>query len=354
MVRRRDYRAMIALAILVFSVPSCSHETPTAPTGSDRRALPQSSTIPSAEPLGARPGAVTFLEPDAISSIRHLPEMDILDEGYRAGGTPGVDGDMYSTYFRTTATNREFRRGFAEFAIPRFTDVFSARVVLRETRATMSRPVPQDRHELSYYTDVDLFVNTGDFDRPTLPLATFETDANLEDGTFDFDVSRLVSDLRGARLGLRVKLETDPFEASFVPLGSAFARNSTPSGIRIEVTTTSVEANDRILEIVRGMHLPPDLEADLLTPLQQVADLLHDGDPGNDGAVCGKLDEFLAVVASEFPIRAADPAEPGRLTALQAWDLTELAQNLQTSLGCSGAAPHRRRAGHFPAGGARS
>ena len=192
--------------------------------------------------------------------------------------------------------------------------MFSARIVLRETRAGTSYPLPPDRHELSYYTDVDLFVNTNDFDRPTSPLGTFETDGNLPQQKFEFDVARLVTHLRGAKIGFRVKLDADPTYAGMGFLGTAFSGSSTPSGVRIG-----------------RMGLAARLEASLLAPLQQVGDILRDDHPDNDRAACAKLGEFITEVKAH--------EQDGLLLVTQYTDLEELAQNIMTSLGCPGRSP---------------
>ena len=169
----------------------------------------------------------------ATGSIRRLPELGISDGG-------GTDGDLQSTYFRTTETNREFRRGFAEFKIPRFPGrLLQATLVLRENRASVADPRPPDLHELSTYADVDLDITVADFDRPTTPLATFETDANLENATFQFDVTDLIGRFRETKLGFRVKLAVDPIETGFIPLGTAFSRASTPPGVELDLVTTA-------------------------------------------------------------------------------------------------------------------
>jgi len=317
MEHRRDCCFVIMLAALMLSLCGCSREMPTSSTRLDPHAA---ATLEPADPVGA----VTFIVPEGSGTIRNLPELGILD-------IAPVSFDMQSDYFRTTNANREFRRGFAEFAIPSFRDVFSARIVLRETRATSNFPLPSDRHELSLYTDVDLAVNTGDFDRPTSPLATFETDANLPQQTFAFDVSNLVAQSRGARLGFRVKLEADPAYAGMGFLGTSFARYSTPSGLRIEVTTTRAEANDRLQDLIRGMGLEPSVEAGLLAPLQRAGVLLGDANPNNDGAACGELGVF---------VREVERLERNlQLSSVQAFDLNELAVNIMTSLGCPGRSP---------------
>jgi hypothetical protein len=309
---RRDGCFVIMMAALMLPLCGCSREMPTASTGHDATVV--------AAPKPAPPDrAVTFIVPRASGTVRTLPELGILE-------IAPVSTDMQSSYFRTTAANREFRRGFAEFLVPNFRDVFSARIVLRETRATTNFPLPPDREELSMYTDVDLDVTTSDFGRPTSALATFETDANLPTQTFAFDASGLVAQSRGARLGFRVKLEADPAYAQMGFLGTAFARYSTPSGLRIEVTTTRVEANDRLQELIRAMALEPGLEAGLLGSLQRAGAFLGDTNPNNDGAACGQLRSFLEEVGTmELNMQ---------LSSVEAFDLRELALNIMSSLGC--------------------
>jgi hypothetical protein len=198
----------------------------------------------------------------------------------------------------------------------------------RAVRSIVAEPIQPDRHELSYYTDVDLLVSRDDFDRLTSPLATFETDANLQHQAFAFDLSGLVTPLGEARIGFRVKLEADPGYTAFGFLGSGFDRYSTPCGARIEVLTTRAEANDRLQEIVREMSLPPTLEVGLLGPLHEIERFLRDDNPHNDRAACGRLQQFIDAV------RQAD--RDLELSAPQAWDLEELARNLMTSIGCAG------------------
>src|SRR5262245_52559183 len=169
---RRSFTLAFCAGILSASfLFGCSRDLPTSTSGVSAtlgvRGVPQP------------PGTVDFvLLSDASGFVRNLPEMGLL-----AGS--GAWDVLQSTYFRNTETNREFRRGFAEFAVPCHQDWFgSARIVLRETRATIGAPVPPDRHELSSYADADLVVDVSDFDRPTSPVGTFETDVNLEMGTF--------------------------------------------------------------------------------------------------------------------------------------------------------------------------
>lgn len=301
----------IAVSILALFLCSCSNDLPTS------SAVTLSSS-------GATGQAAAILRPGAMSSIRVMPELGILDGGGVGSGT------MYSTYFRTTATNRAFRRGFAEFSIPDFSaGFFGATAILRETRATVAFPLPADRHELSTYSDVDLVVDPGDFDRPTSPLGTFETDANEEMGTFAFDVSTLVSRSQGGRLGFRVKLEDDPAWTAEGFRGSAFEGSSTPAGATIEVLTTIPRAIDHLQASIQGMAagecIPADVIATLLGHLQRAEDIVSDGNPNNDRSACPVLSKLIDDVDAALPEMCAPE-----------WSfIRESAQNLRTGLGCT-------------------
>lgn len=219
------------LASFALAASGCSREVPTSPPRpiQSPAAIEDTTTTD----IGPNHRLAIAVFPVATSFIRRLPELGIMDGG-------GTDGDMQSSYFRTTDTNREFRRGFTEFEIPRFPGrLLRATLVLRENRASVADPRPPDLHELSTYTDVDLDITVADFDRPTTPLATFETDANLVVGTFQFDVTDLVAPLRGARLGFRVKLAVDPTETGFIPLGTAFSPSTTLPGVELDLVTTA-------------------------------------------------------------------------------------------------------------------
>lgn len=310
MERRRELRVAAILAAVVATVTGCSRDTPT-PT--------EVATLQSPGEPAPPVHAVTFIRPEAIASIRKFPELGIVDGG-------GVDGDAQSYYFRTTDANREFRRGFAEFAIPEFQNVFSARIVLRETRGGTAYPLPPDRHELSFYTDVDRFVDPADFDRSTTALGTFETDVNEEQKKLEFDVSTLVTRLRGAGLGVRIKLEADPLHDGMGFLGTDFSGSATPAAVRIEVTTTTIEANEHLQQVIVRMGLAPRLQAVLLASLRRVGAILGDRDPANDGSACDALTAFIATVASH--------EQDGLLLITQSTDIEELATNIRTAIGC--------------------
>lgn len=318
------------VAVLVMTVAGCSRDLPTSadvPTVDSNAGLPAGEPsleepTPRGNPGGPTPPvahAVTFIRPEAIASVRRLPELGVFEGG-------GIDGDAQSYYFRTTDVNREFRRGFAEFVIPGFKDVFSARVVLRETRAGIAHPLPPDRHELSWYSDIDRVVDTGDYDRSTTALATFETDVNVHMQSFVFDASEVVRRQRGAGLGLRVKLEADPDYMGMGFLGTGFSGSSTPGGVVIEVTTTTIEANRHLRSMIAGMGLDPRLETVLQAHLRQVGGVLGDRDRENDVSACDALTAFIAEVLSH--------REDGQLLVQQWTDLEILATNLRDAIGC--------------------
>src|SRR5262249_21980179 len=205
----------------------------------------------------------------------------------------------------------EIRRGLAEFVVPRFSDVFSARLFLRENRGWSASPAPPAHHQLSWYADVDLAVDTTDYERPASLIGVFDTDINEDPRTFEFDISSLVSKSLGSSLGFRVQMAPTSPTAE----GTGF----TPDWFRIEVTTTTVEANDFLMAQIRSMGLASHVEASLLRPLRQIAELLSDGDPGNDAQACERRQDFLdAVVAG---------AESGEL---EASDLLERGSSLMT------------------------
>jgi hypothetical protein len=163
------------------------------------------------------------LLPQVTGSIRYLPEISLLEPA-------PVGGEIQSTWWQLNLL--EIRRGFAEFQIPAFaTSVQKATLVLTESRATISDPVPPDTHELSYYA-ADLAVSVEDYDRPTTPIARFQTDANEPTGVFTFDVTAVLTQFRGKDLGFRVELALDQVSGNG---GSGFGELATIPP-RIEVT----------------------------------------------------------------------------------------------------------------------
>lgn len=153
--------------------------------------------------------------PNATGTVRYLPELGILE-------VAPVAGIPQSTYFKTTDLNREFRRGFLEFEIPEFAgEITNATLVLPEWRAWVGEPVPPDLHELSYYP-ADIAIASADFNQSTTFIASFETNASLEPQIFTFDMTTLIIEWQGGRLGFRVKLVVDPTYNETASFGTGF------------------------------------------------------------------------------------------------------------------------------------
>lgn len=194
---------------------------------------------------GQDPSLVTdAIVPAATGTISFLPELGIL--------RPAPIGNaIQSTYRRSTALNREFRRGFLEFSIPDFDgSLESATLVLTEQRATSSFPQPPDIHELGSY-DADLVVDTSDYDVSTSPVAEFETDSNLEEQSFSFVITALVNQYKGRKLGLRIKLSVGPdyFGEGFLGTGIQSGSQGSPARIILVRSNTTEQ-------------LPPDSDQD--------------------------------------------------------------------------------------------
>ena len=159
------------------------------------------------------------LDPLATGTILDYPEMRIRDRA-------PVGEDIQSSYFRTTGTNREFRRGFMEFAIPQFR-VAPDRVTLifAEGPGTIAPGAPDVDHELSWYS-ADGKVDVADFDRPTTFVGGFQDDMQDANNVWSFDVTGLVRGSQGRCLGFRAKLVLDPGEAGYRALGTSIGRYS--------------------------------------------------------------------------------------------------------------------------------
>ena len=181
------------------------------------------------------PSLVTdTIVPAATGTISYSPEFGIL-------GAAPIGNDIQSTYRRTTAVNREFRRGFLEFSIPDFGGTLdAATLVLTESRGQTGFPMPPDRHELSYY-DADLVVDTSDYDASTSPLAEFETDVNSVQESFSFDLTALINEYKGRNLGLRIRLAVDPdyFGEGFRGTGIQSGSQGSPARIVLVRSNTT-------------------------------------------------------------------------------------------------------------------
>jgi len=201
------------------------------------------------------------LLPEVSGTVKFWPELEVWVVN------SGHSGDAQSGYFRTTAENREFRRGFLEFSIPEFSNtVASATLLLTESRAQTTFPLPPDKHEISYY-EADLAVTTNDYHAATSPLAEFETDNNVAPESFSFDLTTLINAYKGRNLGLRIQLTVDPdyFGEGF--LGTGFQNNFQASPARIILVRSDVPPVTPIISLKtaravtfepNGWHRPQD------------------------------------------------------------------------------------------------
>lgn len=89
----------------------------------------------------------------------------------------------------------------------------------------------------------------------------------------------------------------------------------------------SAQAIQELIDTVNGMGLPRNVQMSLLAPLNQAINLLNDNNPANDAAVCGDLNAFINQVNAK--------EANGQLTAAQAAQLSQLANAIKASLGCS-------------------
>ena len=164
-------------------------------------------------PSGAGSRVVT-IEPAATGTLAFFPVFDIL----RLQG-----GDLQSTCFVTTDQNLEWRRSFFEFELPvPARRIVRATLIITETNGVfVPTPLPTDVHEVSAYPG-DLVVDLSDYDAPTLPVGTIETDPNDDPNphSFELDVTRAIRQLRKDAVGFRIKLQVDP-DAPCVEVGTA-------------------------------------------------------------------------------------------------------------------------------------
>jgi hypothetical protein len=180
-----------------------------------------------------------LLDPQESGTLRSLPELGILEK-WSVG--------PFSTYSKTTAQDREFRRGFVAFDIPDLDgNVEAATLFLEETGGNTSAVFPPDLHEVSFF-DADRSLEVSDFHRSTSALSTLETRLHVPNEVFSFDVAQVINRFRGTRLWFRIKLGIDPdfagmgsFGASFqarmeVRLGLLFTRGDVDGDGRTDLT----------------------------------------------------------------------------------------------------------------------
>lgn len=170
------------------------------------------------------PAEIT-LAPTAIGTIGYQPELGTF--------SAFSNDDLQSAYFRLEST-REFRRAFLEFPLPALSGhVVSAVLKMHDESATSGGPL--DVHDLSYYL-ADLVVQQSDYTNETTFVSTFTTDPNQSREPIEVDVTQPVAQWLGARLGLRVKVATDPNEDGTRSFGAEFQSIIQPPHILIRST----------------------------------------------------------------------------------------------------------------------
>lgn len=101
----------------------------------------------------------------------------------------------------------------------------------------------------------------------------------------------------------------------------------TPAGASVTPDGCApTEATHDLIADVGAMGLPDGLANSLVARLGQVAALLNDGNPNNDGAACEKLNAFINHVNAK--------EGSGDLTASQASDLRNAANDISVAIGC--------------------
>jgi hypothetical protein len=254
------------------------------------------------------PESVSHLRPVVSGTIRYFPELGVLEAA-------PLCSEIQSTFFKTTEVNREFRRGFLEFAVPEIDgEIQRATLILGESRGWTAQPLPADLHEISYYP-ADLEVTADDFGQSTTPLDTFETDPNLQPAQFSFDVTSLVNEFRGKELGFRIKLALDPLQDQACWQGSEFGS--------LSAVTPSLEISTKQVSFLRG-DPSADARVDLSDPILILLHLFSSADRGvlqclkaADVDDSGALDvtdavnllsyQFLGGSAPREPFRACGP-----------------------------------------------
>ena len=183
--------------------------------------------------------------PQQTGYARHFPELGVRD------ASPG--SGVQSRYRKTTAVNREFRRGLFEFALPEIQKPIVNAILIYEGDLGFpsDSPAPTIVHELSYHQPADLVIDMADYDRPTTFLGLVETDLNWARQAFAVDVTDLVRQYKGDTLGFRIKLAVDPDYDEIGGVGWAFGiSNYRPPQIVVQFVdakTTMVPTMDSTL-----------------------------------------------------------------------------------------------------------
>ena len=188
---------ILSFAVLAL-LTSCSKDTPTQD---------QTSITPTQDTI--------VILPVETATIRWFPETDTIE-------LPSLGDDIQASYFRTTATNREIRRGFAEFNLPVISDsLISAVLIFKDDHAVVSDPRPADGYLVSFYA-ADSTLDTLDFKTVMETLDTISVDANEEQKTYCLNIMTKTQAYAGQRVGIRFCLNGDFQITDSISRGSGF------------------------------------------------------------------------------------------------------------------------------------
>jgi hypothetical protein len=212
------------------------------------------------------------ITPQQAGHARLFPELGV--------SYANPDSGIQSIYSKTTADNREFRRGLFEFALPEFQKpiVKACLAYQDDLRVPYSGPVPTIVHELSYYHPADLVIDMADYGRPATFLSYVETDWNWPQQSFAVDITDQFRQFQGDSLGFRIKLTVDPDYSQIGDFGWSFgSSNIHPPQIVVEFVdaqTTLTPTLDSTLIYTDAQGIPTSVfvPADTVT---QTTELLY-------------------------------------------------------------------------------
>ena len=101
----------------------------------------------------------------------------------------------------------------------------------------------------------------------------------------------------------------------------------TPAGEAVDANgCTPTQAIENLFDDIDSLGLPSGVANSLTASLNQATANLNDGNPNNDGAVCGSLTAFINQVDAK--------ERNGQLSATEAEELREAAEIIKAALGC--------------------
>lgn len=116
------------------------------------------------------------------------------------------------------------------------------------------------------------------------------------------------------------------YDVSFGDTGVRVAFDNMKMNQGTLVGCTPAESVNSLIQTVRDLGLPANVENSLTAPLAQTESVLADSNPNNDASACGKLDAFINEVNAK--------EKSGKLTSEQASQLRQFAQDIKAKLGC--------------------